>query len=213
LQRKSQLGNVAILRKIHLRMWQKGACSFLKGSCEAGSPQVLAKQEAYRFLRSRKPTGSCEAGSLQVLAKQEAYRFLRSRKPTGSCEAGSLQVLAKQEAHRFLRSKKPVRSPRRFAGRYCVSPQQKFPRDDNKEDFLSLRGGSAAGLRSSTQLNNVAIFAEGLSRRRQKGVCSFLKGSCEAGSLQVLAKQESCKIATSFCWEILRISTAKVSSR
>jgi len=31
------------------------------------------------------------------------------------------------------------------------------------EDFLSLRGSSAAGLRSSTQLNNVAIFVDILS--------------------------------------------------
>ena len=74
---------------------------------------------------------------------------------------------------------------------------------------MSLGGSSAAGLRSSTQLNKVAIFAEVLSRRRQKGACPFLKSSCKAGIPQVLAKQESCKIATSLCWEIFAYLRSK----
>ncbi|MBQ6808849.1 MAG: hypothetical protein IJP07_06830, partial [Firmicutes bacterium] len=77
---------------------------------------------------------------------------------------------------RFPASAGNVRSPRCFAGRYCVSPQQKLPRDDNRKQlpsypkkpkgksflthFFQKSGGFPAfhGFRASETLQQLSTF-------------------------------------------------------
>jgi len=109
------------------------------------------------------------------------------------------------------------------------------PHFGQKGKELSLRGSSAAGLRSSTQLNNVAILKSdfllvqepaGFLLRRNLSKSGWRYIAPCAGFLlrrKPFKKGQApfCRllrwiffrIATLFCWEILHISAAKASSQ